>query len=494
MDVNSWSGRLTGGQRRSLGGSDMSESGQVDLPASAGARLDRLPISSFHWRVLALIAGGLFFDAFDTYMAGGVLGSLVKEGTSNVDLNAAFISASTGGMAIGAATSGFIGDRLGRRYAYQANLAIFGLAALASTFAPSMSWLIGLRVLQGIGLGGEIVIGYAMLSEFVPPSVRGKWSAALALSANSALFVSTLLTYLIIPNFGWRPMFAIAGVGSLIVLYLRKSMPESPRWLESVGRKAEAEQVLSEIEREVSLKHTLPEVSETFRPAEVDVGLSTFLKQPVLSRLAVGTVVCIVIGMALYGFVAWVPTFLVKRGYDIISSLGFSTLMSLGAPLGAVLALYLSDRIGRKPAMIGSALLAIGFAAVYGSVHDITIFTIAGFGLFTLIYFLLAVGQATYVAELFDTRYRLRGAGICSTIARIVAIFTPFAVVIVFNYAGLAGVIGLLSSGFVVLIFTVAIFGIETNQRGLEEIAARGGGENEPSAVVHRSKSDIVKA
>jgi putative MFS transporter len=450
----------------------MSETGQNPQTANAGARLDRLPISSFHWRLLALIAGGLFFDAFDTYMAGGVLGSLVREGTSNVDLNAAFISASTGGMAIGAAASGVIGDRLGRRYAYQANLALFGLAALASVFAPSMNWLIGLRFIQGIGLGGEIVIGYAMLSEFVPPAVRGKWSAALALSANGALFVSTLLTYLIIPTFGWRPMFAIAGLGALGVLYLRTSMPESPRWLESMGRFDEANKILDAIESEVALRHHLPPIVETYKPADADVSLGMIFKQPILSRLIVGIVVCVVIGMGLYGFVAWVPTFLVKRGYDIVASLGFSTLMSLGAPLGAILALWLSDRIGRKPAMIGSSLLAICFAAVYGVMQDVWIFTIAGFCLFTLIYFLLAVGQATYVPELFDTKYRLRGVGICSTIARIAAIGTPFAVVFVFNYWGLPGVLGFLSSGLAVLILVVWAFGIETNQRALEEIAA----------------------
>jgi hypothetical protein len=86
--------------------------------------LDRLPISSFRWRILALFAGGLFFDAFDTYIAGSVLGSLVKEGTSNGELNATFIPTSTGG--IGAAASGAIGDRLGRRYAYQTTLPIVG--------------------------------------------------------------------------------------------------------------------------------------------------------------------------------------------------------------------------------------------------------------------------------------------------------------------------------------------------------------------------------
>jgi putative MFS transporter len=142
--------------------------------------------------------------------------------------------------------------------------------------------------------------------------------------------------------------------------------------------------------------------------------------------------------------------------------------------------------------MIGAALLAIAFAAVYGSVHEMTIFTIAGFGLFTLIYFLLAVGQATYVNELFDTKYRLRGSGICSTFARIAAIFTPFAVVAVFNYAGLQGVVVLLSAGLIALILVVGIFGIETNQRGLEEIAASVSGDNESIGIAQPSDSNIV--
>src|SRR3569623_1215939 len=125
----------------------------ADIGINAGARLDRLPICSFHWRILALIGAGMFLDAFDIYLAGGVLGVVLKEGWSTLELNAAFVSATFVGMTIGAWFSGILGDRFGRRFSYQLNLAIFGLASIAAAFAPSMIVLIALRFIIGIGLG-----------------------------------------------------------------------------------------------------------------------------------------------------------------------------------------------------------------------------------------------------------------------------------------------------------------------------------------------------
>ena len=104
---------------------------------------------------------------------------------------------------------------------------------------------------MGVGLGAEIVVGYVTLSEFVPPLQRGRWGSALSAITNSALFVSAFAGLLIIPQFGWRWMFVITGVGALIVWYLRRALPESPRWLESKGHTAEAEKVLTAIEAEV---------------------------------------------------------------------------------------------------------------------------------------------------------------------------------------------------------------------------------------------------
>ena len=219
---------------------------------NAGARLDRLPISSFHRRIFWLIGAGMFFDGFDLYVGTTVLGATVKSGFSSLAQNAQFVSLTFLGMTIGALVTGFLGDRYGRRFTYQFNLLLFGLASLAAAFVPDMSTLIALRFVMGLGLGAEIVVGYSTLTEFVPPQSRGRWLATMALVVVSGLPVTALIGTLIIPGLGWRPMFAIAGVGALVVWYLRKSLPESPRWLESKGRNEEAETLMQAIEKEAA--------------------------------------------------------------------------------------------------------------------------------------------------------------------------------------------------------------------------------------------------
>ncbi len=129
---------------------------------------------------------------------------------------------------------------------------IFGLASLAAAFAQDMTQLIICRFVQGLGLGAEIVVGYSTLTEFVPPKSRGRWLSFMAFLTVCGFPVTAILSYLIIPNWGWRPMFVIAGVGALIVWYLRKNLPESPRWLEAQGRDAEAEALMQTIEAEVA--------------------------------------------------------------------------------------------------------------------------------------------------------------------------------------------------------------------------------------------------
>src|SRR5579862_4977529 len=135
---------------------------------SVAARLDRLPIGSFHRRMLLLVGAGMFIENFDATLQGGVLGALASSGWSNLNLNAAFISATFLGMFVGSFAAGVLGDRYGRRFSYQLNLLIIGITSLAAAAAPSMQWLIGFRLVMGLGLGAEIVIGYSTMSEFVP--------------------------------------------------------------------------------------------------------------------------------------------------------------------------------------------------------------------------------------------------------------------------------------------------------------------------------------
>ena len=260
---------------------------------NAGARLDRLPISSFHYRIFWLVGAGMFFDGYDLYVAGGVIASVVQTKFAIPPQIPQFLSLTFVGMTLGALITGFVGDALGRRFTYQINLLIFGLASLAAAFAPNMTWLIFFRFIQGLGLGAEIVVGYSTLTEFVPPKTRGRWLAFMAFIVVAGFPATAILGYLIIPHWGWRPMFIIAGIGSLIVWYLRKRLPESPRWLESKGRTAEAEALMQSIETEAAAGGKLPAAAQ---PAPVaQVSASAMLKPPILQRMIVGSWVLITI-------------------------------------------------------------------------------------------------------------------------------------------------------------------------------------------------------
>lgn len=441
---------------------------------TVAGRLDRLPILPFHRRLLWLIGAGMFFDSFDIYLAGSVLGELVHSGWSSVPLNARFISMTFVGMVVGAAGAGWLGDRHGRRFSYQFNLAIFGAGSLACAAAPSMAWLIGARFVAGVGLGAEIVIGYATMLEFMPPAHRGRWAALLSLVTNFGLFASTLVSWLVIPALGWRPMFVIAGLGAFVVLWLRKAMPESPRWLALNGRNAEAEAIVRAAESEAAARSLpLPPVPPAPAAAAPRIGLTDGF---FLRRVAVGSVMQTVMGIAIYGFVAWVPTFLVQHGIAINRSLGQSVLMSFGGPAGAALAWLLTDRIGRRPSIIAASLLAAACGPAFAHAPSQEAAVVLGFGMFTLIYFLVSVIVAGYVPELFPTDVRMRGNGIASTVGRLTTIFVPFGVVALYGAGGVSAVLSGVAGALLAQALLAWAYSRETNGRSLEAIAAEGDG------------------
>jgi putative MFS transporter len=443
---------------------------ELAATANAGARLDRLPISSFHRRILWLIGIGMFFDGFDIYVAGAVLGGTLKSGFSTMHQNAEFVSVTFLGMMLGAFFTGFLGDRYGRRFTYQANLAIFGLASIAAAFAPSMLVLILLRFVMGVGLGAENVVGYATMTEFVPPQARGKWLGIVSVFVVSGLPITGLLGTLLIPRFGWRIMFVLGGLGAMVVWYLRKALPESPRWLESVGRTEEADAILRAIESEVSLQHAPIPDPVPAPPTNHSRGLGSLLSPVLLPRMIVGAITLIVVNTLIFGFVTWLPTFFVQEGLSIASSLSYSLIISLGAPLGTALGAFTVDSWGRKPTIIGASLLTIVIGSVYPFVKDPTVLLIVGFLLMIPIYVLVGVLFAIYIPELFPTEVRMRAAGICNTFGRGATILTPFIVVALFRSYRVKGVLGFLIALLIVQIFVVLRFGVEPKKRRLEEI------------------------
>ncbi len=436
-----------------------------------GWRLDRLALSRFHWRVLTLIAAGMFFDSFDLYLAGGVLGALIHSGESTLSLNAMFISATFLGMMIGAWFAGTLGDRFGRKFTYQFNLMIFGLASLAGAASPSMSWLIGARFVMGLGLGAEIVVGYGTLSEFVPARHRGRFATLLNAIINASLFLATILGWIIIPYFGWRWMFVIVAAGAFAVWFLRRSMPESPRWLASQGRIAEAEEIVRRAEAESPLA-TEAEPAYRTAPTAQQHGLASLFGPALLRRTVVAIIVTVCLLTFNFAFVSWVPTFLVKQGHGIGNSLGLSALMFAGGPLGSMIGFLLAERVGRRWGLIWFSIIGIIVSAAYVSVTTSFMIGALGFLVTLVIYVLSSLSIACYVPELFPTEVRLRGSGIANAAGRAVNIVVPYGIAASFDSFGLYGVLALIVAFLLLQIVTLLFFGIETKQRSLEDLAA----------------------
>ena len=463
---------------------DETSTGPARVSVNAGARLDRLPLGRFHQRVMILIGIGMFIDACDIYLAPGVLGALVKSGWSDLATNAWFLSATFSGMLIGTLSGGFIGDRFGRRFSYQANLLVFGLASIAAAFAPDMQVLIGLRFLMGIGLGAEIVVGYSSLAEFMPRAVRGRYVALLSAITNMGVVVVGFGGLWIIPTIGWRYMFGIIGLAAGGVWLLRKDMPESPRWLESRGRLAEAEAAMQAIEAEVSQGRPLPpfRILPPPRPGRfLDLFGARLYRMTLL-----GAVIGAVGSLSLYGFLSWVPTFLLKEGISLSTSLTFAAVMGLGAPLGALLGSAVADRFGRPRIIAAFTVAEALLGAAYPFVSTGAEVMLVGFGLTLCAYALVAIGYGLYIPELFPTELRLRGAALAVGVGRLTGTFVGFAIAGLFGAFGIIGVAAFLVSGLLIQAVMVIALGPETSDRSLEDIAAANEGrQGDPVAPGH---------
>ena len=438
---------------------------------NSGPRLDRLPISSFHYRIFWLIGAGMFFDGYDLYVGASVAGSAVATKFATLAQVPQFIAWTFVGMTIGSVIAGFLGDKFGRRFTYQFNLMVFGLASFAAAAAPSMDWLIAARFVMGLGLGAEIVVGYSTMTEFVPPASRGRWMSFMAFIVVAGFPATSIISTLVIPHWGWRPMFVIAGVGALIVWYLRKNLPESPRWLETNGREAEAEALMQKIEAEASGGAPLP--APAVRPPLPVVPFGALFSAELLPRMIVGSVVLIVINTLIFGFVNWLPTFFGQQGISITRSLAYTMVLAGGSLIGCAIGAWCADYFGRKPTIIGASVLSIVAGAIYPYMTTPETLLSVGFVLIVGIYILTALLYGVYTSELFPTEVRLRANGLCNMLGRGATVVSPFIVLSLFKSYGVAGVIGLMIALLIVQIVVVAAMGIETNRRGLELLTAK---------------------
>ena len=286
----------------------------------------------------------------------------------------------------------------------------------------------------------------------------------------SGLPVTTLLGNLIIPGFGWRPMFVIAGVGALIVWYLRKALPESPRWLETNGRDAEAEGVFQEAEKESSSGGPFPALPAPPPAPKFDLG--SLFQGDLLRRMLVGSWVLITVNTLIFGFVTWLPQFFVAEGLTVTRSLAYTLVIVIGSPIGCAIGAYCADAFGRRPTIIGASVLSIIFGSIYPFTSTPALMLPAGFLLIVAIYIQVAVLFGVYTPELFPTEVRLRANGICNTLGRAATVVSPFIVIALFQSYKIAGVLSLMIVLLLIQILAVWAWGVEPRARPLEALDA----------------------
>ncbi|EJE97285.1 MFS transporter [Liquorilactobacillus mali] len=428
-------------------------------------RMNQIQPTTTFYKIFVLVSAGMFLDAIDVYLASGVSSYLLETNWSTLKLNSIFLAVGFFGLFLGSVFAGVVGDFFGRKKAYQLNLIVFGSFTLIGSFAPNMYFLIVCRLIASIGLGTEIVTGYAMINEFAPVKSRGKWCALTSFIANCGAPITMLMCTLLIPHFTWRIMFIISGISALILWYFRRKLPESPRWSIAHGRIEEAQGVINEIENEMKDEGVgKAQINSKINSAEVaDEINSHFGRNLLVAIFAVSaTIVC------QYTFTSWVPTLLVKQGINIVSSLGFTTVMMMGAPAGAFLGSQLVDRIGRKPTIVTAFILAAILGIIYSRQTDPTIVMALGFLLTTCFYVLMASVVGVYVSELFTTKYRFRGAGIANGISKLITVGMPIGVAWLLSISNTTMIFTVISSFAVIAAIIVYFFGPETNNQEVD--------------------------
>ena len=453
------------------------------------ARLERLPMSRYQRKIFAIIASAWLVDQIDVALLTFLLGSIVVA-FGLTPTEAGQLAAMTfAGQLVGNIVAGTASDRFGRKAVFQVTMVVWGLASLAAATAWSLPVLMACRFLIGVGVGGEAPVAQAMVSEIVPAPVRGKYIAILEGFWAVGYVLSGAISFFVLPYLGWRWAFVVVGLLSLVVLAVRRTMPESPRWLAEAGRHAEAEAVMATMERAVerATGRPLPPVTPQIAAAVAETvpaprlsAVATLFAPAYRMRtvMAFGLWFFALIGF--FGLNSWIAVLLKERGFSIVGSVGFVTLITLGGIPGFATAAWLLERIGRKPTTALFLVCAAAAAWLYGNAGGEPVLTVAGLAVtglfvagFVMQFFMFGMWSClyAYTPELYPTRARATGAGFASAFGRIGAILGPMIVPVLVRDYGPATAFQVGAGGFLIAALLVLTLGVETRGKVLEAVS-----------------------
>ena len=443
-------------------------------------RLERLPSSSYHLFLTFLLIVAWFIESIDLGGMGYLLPVLGQHFSLPPGIMGLVASISFAGMFVGSVFSGSLSDKFGRKKMLIAAMVFWGTAGALLSIAWSMASLLVFRFLLGVGLGAQVPIGITMLSELVPSQARGKYLSLYQAFLPLGIAAAGLITYLILPGFGWQGVFLAEALPALWFLVIWKYLPESARWLESKGRCQEADEIARQMEERVekSTGRALPPLAGPARSLEEGEkesaaaqngqdgreacqGLRELLSRCYLARLVMSGVLMFTTMAAYYGLSMWLSALLVAKGFSVTKSISFVSLIALGGIPAFLLVTYLVETAGRKWASVITIVAMAVSAYAYGSAATVVFVIILGL-IYQFFQFGMTMVNNVYIPELWPTPLRGTGTGFAYGIGRVGAFLGPMALGVVMGAYGPQAVFMCSSALLLFGAFVVWVLGPET--------------------------------
>ncbi|MFB5189004.1 MFS transporter [Alicyclobacillus fastidiosus] len=443
--------------------------------------LNEASITTAHRSATFVVSLGLFFDLYDIFLA-GVLGTvLAQQFHISSTLLPLVIGSSFLGMFLGAIILNRFADIWGRKRAFMFNLLFFSIFTFIGAISPNVTILIICRFLAGFGIGAETPLCDVYLTELLPSASRGKFIAWAYTFGFLAMPIEGFIAQGLVPTHlwgvaGWRWMFIIGSLGAFFAWILQSQLPESPRWLESVGRTQEARRNLRQFVDFPSQKSrtgttTAAVKSEPQTTPKSPVSL--LFSKSYLGRTLMLWVFQVLQAVGYYGFGTLVPIVLAAKGYNIVHSLEFVALTFIGYPVGSLLSLPFVERMERKWLIVWSAIGMALFGILFGIAGSSTLIVIFGF-IYTLISNIFSNALHIFQAEIFPTNVRATAAGSAYSLSRLMSGLMPFVLLPVLKQDGATAMFLVVAAAMVLIVIDIGLFGPKTVKRDLETVNSVG--------------------
>jgi putative MFS transporter len=409
------------------------------------------------------------FDAMDTGIIAFILTTLVTDWSLTPADSGWIVSIGFVGMAIGAVCSGALADRFGRKTIFAVTMAIYSIATALCAFAPDLKWLLIFRFIVGLGLGGQLPVAVTLVSEYIPAHVRGRFIVLLESFWGLGWLVAALISYFIIPKFGWHIAFLMGGLPLIYILVIWKKLPESIPYLINRGRVEEAHALVQKLEAQagVQIVHHIEVVPVAMRQK---VSFKQLWSGQFARRSLMLWLIWFGIVYSYYGIFTWLPSLLVKQGYDIVKSFEYVLLMILAQLPGYLAAAWFVEQLGRKitlAAFIGFCALSAYFFGQADSVNSIIfwgcLMSFFNLGAWGVLY--------TYTPEQYPANIRAFGSGWASAMGRLGGILAPIVVThMMVSKNGFSHVFMMFTIVLLLVAAVILILGEETQGKRLESI------------------------